>query len=156
MTTRIDASTGGQREPVGDATCVHCGYSLRTLARDTLCPECGRPVADSLLTLDEARLVAREDRILARAERYRRNRSAAGCLSVMSVLGVGPFLIVAGIAPQLVHHPLIVWMAAFGLSGACFWAAIAYANQCRADHAVSVERFRRLEARRTEESARRL
>lgn len=32
-----------------DLTCLSCGYNLRTLAWDGLCPECGRPVRDSVL-----------------------------------------------------------------------------------------------------------
>ena len=30
-----------------DLPCVDCGYNLRTLARDGMCPECGRPVVRS-------------------------------------------------------------------------------------------------------------
>lgn len=30
-----------------DLACVHCGYNLRTLASEALCPECGRDVGDS-------------------------------------------------------------------------------------------------------------
>lgn len=30
-----------------DITCTQCGYNLRTLARDSLCPECSQPVQDS-------------------------------------------------------------------------------------------------------------
>jgi hypothetical protein len=30
-----------------DLTCVGCGYNLRTLARDALCPECATPVEQS-------------------------------------------------------------------------------------------------------------
>ena len=33
-----------------DLQCLTCGYNLRTLRRDGLCPECGSPVADSLHT----------------------------------------------------------------------------------------------------------
>ncbi len=36
----------------GDQPCVHCRYDLRTLAAGGLCPECGRPVADSLRRSD--------------------------------------------------------------------------------------------------------
>jgi hypothetical protein len=31
-----------------DVQCLHCGYNLRTLALDALCPECGQPVLHSL------------------------------------------------------------------------------------------------------------
>lgn len=31
-----------------DHACVGCGYNLRGLVRDGVCPECGKPVADSL------------------------------------------------------------------------------------------------------------
>jgi len=31
-----------------DVSCIGCDYNLRTLAIKSLCPECGRPVADSL------------------------------------------------------------------------------------------------------------
>jgi hypothetical protein len=33
---------------ISDLGCLRCGYSLRTLARDGACPECGLPVRDSL------------------------------------------------------------------------------------------------------------
>ena len=32
-----------------DLACCHCGYNLKTLRRDGKCPECGVPVADSLM-----------------------------------------------------------------------------------------------------------
>jgi uncharacterized repeat protein (TIGR04138 family) len=32
----------------GDVPCSGCGYNLRTLKADALCPECGREVADSV------------------------------------------------------------------------------------------------------------
>src|SRR5262245_18738214 len=31
-----------------DLRCVRCGYNLRTLARDAVCPECALPVRDSV------------------------------------------------------------------------------------------------------------
>lgn len=33
---------------IGDAPCVGCGYNLRTLSADGVCPECALPVAQSL------------------------------------------------------------------------------------------------------------
>lgn len=36
-------------QPLGDLPCAGCGYNLRGLTRDGRCPECGAPVADSLL-----------------------------------------------------------------------------------------------------------
>jgi len=41
---RLDAA-GCVRD---DTPCVQCEYNLRTLAASALCPECGRPVAESL------------------------------------------------------------------------------------------------------------
>lgn len=32
---------------LNDTPCIHCGYNLRTLRIDGLCPECGGRVADS-------------------------------------------------------------------------------------------------------------
>ena len=35
-------------EPVGDTlACVGCGYDLRELSEDGVCPECGTPIARS-------------------------------------------------------------------------------------------------------------
>ena len=31
-----------------DLHCVHCGYNLRTLAKDGDCPECGAPVEETI------------------------------------------------------------------------------------------------------------
>lgn len=50
----MDPSRRSREEPnaagpiPGDLTCIHCDYNLRTLSPASLCPECGRPVSDSL------------------------------------------------------------------------------------------------------------
>lgn len=36
------------RTPAAPTPCVHCAYDLRGLNSDSSCPECGKPVADSL------------------------------------------------------------------------------------------------------------
>jgi len=33
-----------------DASCLHCGYNLRSIAVAHACPECGNPASDSLVT----------------------------------------------------------------------------------------------------------
>lgn len=122
--------------------------------QDGRCPECGRAVSDSLLSADEARIVARENRILARADRYRRNRSAAGCLSGISVMGTAIVFIAGALAPSVAHHPALIASMMSGFAAGWFWAAIAYANHCRYDHARSIERFRRHRAERSDTDVR--
>lgn len=45
-TTRADVVA--DERVVGDLSCAHCGYNLRTLLATGRCPECGNGVADSL------------------------------------------------------------------------------------------------------------
>lgn len=60
-------TTGASPEPPqvlsADVPCIGCGYNLRTLARSAICPECARPVMDSLhwrnLHLADVRWLAR-------------------------------------------------------------------------------------------------
>ncbi|MBI4719376.1 MAG: hypothetical protein HY763_16395 [Planctomycetes bacterium] len=40
--------TGALRSTARDVACVHCGYNLRGLATEGLCPECGRAISLSL------------------------------------------------------------------------------------------------------------
>jgi hypothetical protein len=53
-----DSEADGERHIIDHLPCVRCGYDLHTLARDSRCPECSTPVADSLipgpLPLDKA------------------------------------------------------------------------------------------------------
>ena len=68
----------------GDHPCVHCRYDLRTLAAGSLCPECGRAVADSLRRFDFDS--APEDwlRNLAAGARW----LMAACLATLITLGL--------------------------------------------------------------------
>lgn len=50
--TSDDVTSNVHLDPVGriaqDLHCLHCGYNLRTLTSNQLCPECGRSVAHSM------------------------------------------------------------------------------------------------------------
>ena len=52
-----EAPTAEECTVAADIPCVGCGYNLRTLRRDAMCPECGRAVQDSVRT-DALRLAA--------------------------------------------------------------------------------------------------
>ena len=52
---------------VADVSCHGCGYNLRGATYGGRCPECGRPVRDSLTTLDNPTTVARGLRALAKS-----------------------------------------------------------------------------------------
>jgi len=127
---------------LGDTPCIHCGYFLRTLSRDGRCPECGQPVADSLYTLDEAQIIAREQRILARMDAYRRNRNGAVWLAGFSAVGTALLLISVWVLPSTVKAPEFAALITSGVYSAAFWAAVAFANRYRFEHAQSIERFR--------------
>src|SRR5215217_4377447 len=49
--TGSDARSGDGAPAViaSDRACVHCGYNLRGLTRESRCPECGCPVSDSFV-----------------------------------------------------------------------------------------------------------
>ena len=60
-----------------DLPCICCGYSLRSLADDGNCPECGVPVAHSV---DRNRLLMADIDALAAA------RAGATCLAIAAFL----------------------------------------------------------------------
>jgi hypothetical protein len=77
-------------QPTGiafDLPCFFCGYNLRTLATDGVCPECGQPVPD---TLQHGWLIFADKRWLSR---LRRGAAIMFCLPppILVILAIGFF-----------------------------------------------------------------
>ena len=79
-----------------DVGCVGCGYNLRTLRIDALCPECAKPVVASLRP---------DDLRFADTKWLRRVRAGVTSL-LMAVLAVFAGLILSAAGPMLVAFPL--------------------------------------------------
>lgn len=81
---------------IGDgASCLTCGYSLAGLAREGVCPECARPVADSLIHRPYAMMDDADARWLyAGARRFSR--------ALRAVLAAVPLILLAFAAESLV------------------------------------------------------
>jgi predicted RNA-binding Zn-ribbon protein involved in translation (DUF1610 family) len=78
-----------------DLSCTNCGYSLRTLEADSVCPECGRAVAESIEALR---------RRAARFGPPLRAHSAAW----LRTAGIGLLLFLAGGAMRLLVDRMIL------------------------------------------------
>lgn len=132
-------------ELIDHEQCHKCGYSLRSLSRKGLCPECGTPVIDSLRSNDERALFKREIRILFRMNNYRRNRSNSIGLAFLSGLsGIMTSLLPSQNANFQVSSNIIL----VGMFGIVFWSTIAFANHARLRHAQSIEYHHREMAKR--------
>ena len=110
MQTTTDTSAGETIS--GDLLCVNCGYNLRTLRVDGLCPECSMPVAKSLTTVSAcARWLKQLD------------LGAKVLLMAMALLGLAmPTLRLAGPIGDLDLLACVLWLiAACGAAWAGRW-----------------------------------
>src|SRR5687768_15684955 len=71
-----------------DVPCVRCGYDLRGLSDDGLCPECGAGIGDSLARFVQTRAAAA--RPLAEMPRAWVVKLAIGC-TMLALLGLAIF-----------------------------------------------------------------
>ena len=106
-------------------------------------------VQDSLRGESERALRRRDDRILAKLDRYRRNRNAAGGLAIVGALGVfAPFIASAAMptsAQYATGFPMVMFAA---FSNAIIWPVACYAFHARFQHAQSIAHCRRNHDRR--------
>lgn len=95
-------------------TCITCGYSLAGLAESGVCPECARPIADSLRDMPFLQLTDRQASSLEGSLRL----IEAGL--VWSLVGVGCCVLGVAIWP-LAIWPLAIGGVAFLLIGVVLW-----------------------------------
>jgi hypothetical protein len=91
-TTAADASLPSSPAAMlqHDIPCLRCGYNLRGLSGDGLCPECATPITASVIRFVEINVVIA--RPLAAMPRAWVKKLATGC-TMLAVLGVAVFVV---------------------------------------------------------------
>ncbi len=94
-----------------DVACIQCGYNLRTLDASADCPECGRPVAESL----EQPL-----RPLSKLERLIFCAVLTASIATLAAVLLIQFYVRPGGPPRITPGWLSYWEALYRL----FWTAV--------------------------------
>ena len=94
-----------------DVSCIQCGYNLRMLRQEGICPECGRSIAESVADFE-------------RKERERGFEPWPGCRGWLRRQAASPALMLAAIALTFVpaHDGMACYAAAWALAIAAIWS----------------------------------